>query len=246
MLHATCISPVVTPAVDAENLLFYNVGAAAFQFLGSGALRYERVVAGPPPPPSQVSFTPSHYVRYSITSGDSAWLHTVQGRQMAGCAVAECPRLKHVSSVWRVMKPGMIAAPGALWAPRDPIAVRLGISAAPPVQLSLPALVRPLMDGFVSALHFYEGEQLDEVASRLGAQLSEPMAVVRALLKQATAAVLGPRAVPHLRGPSLQWSPADDRIIAGEVVREPWQGADGGFTVRGTVLEAFPGEDGAS
>jgi hypothetical protein len=114
------------------------------------------------------------------------------------------------------------------------------------VQLSLPALVKPLTDGFVSALHFYEGKQLDEVATRLGTQLGEPMAVVRALLEQATAAVLGPRAVPYLRGASLQWSPADDRIMAGEVVREAWQGAEGGFTVRGTVFEAFPGRETAS
>jgi hypothetical protein len=246
VLHASCVSPVVTPAVDAENLIFYNVGAAAFQFLGSGALRFERVVAGPPLPPSPVAFMPSHYGHYSITSGDPVWLHTVQGRQMAGCGGVDCPRLEHVPTVWRVMKPAMIALPGALWAPRDPIAVRLGISAAASVKLSLPALVKPLMDGFVSALHSYEGEQLDEVAARLGAQLVEPTAVVRALLEQATAAVLGPRAVPHFRGPSLQWCPADDRIIAGEVVREPWQGADGGCTVRGTVFEAFPGGDGAS
>lgn len=165
---------------------------------------------------------------------------------MAGCAVVECPRLKHVPSVWRAIKPRMIAPQGALWAPRDPIAVRLGISAPPSVQLSLPALVKPLMDGFASALHSYEGGQLEEVAARVAAQLGEPMAVVRALLKQATAAVLGPRAVPHLRGRSLQWSPADDRVIAGEVVREPWQGGDRGFTIRGTVFQAFPGGNGAS
>jgi hypothetical protein len=246
VLHATYTSPVVTPAVDAENLLFYNVGGAAFQFLGSAALRYERVVAAPPLPPSQVSFTPMHYVHYSITSGDTVWLHTLQGRQMARCDVVDCPRLKNVPSVWRVMKPGMVAHPGAPRAPRDPISVRLGVSAAPSVQLSLPALVKPLIDGFVSALHSYEGEQLDEVAARLGAQLGEPAWIVRALLEQATAAVLGPRAVPHLRGPSLQWSPADDLIIAGEVVREPWQGANGSFTVRGTVFEAFPGKGDAS
>src|ERR1051326_7847992 len=89
VLHATYISSVVSPAVDAENLLFYNVGATAFQFLGSRALRYERVVGGPPPAPCRVSFTPSHYVHYSITSDDPAWLHTRQGRQMAGCAVAD-------------------------------------------------------------------------------------------------------------------------------------------------------------
>jgi hypothetical protein len=106
--------------------------------------------------------------------------------------------------------------------------------------------VKPLLDGFMSALHYYQGKQLDEVAMRLGSQLGEPMGVVRALLEQATAAVLGPRAVPHLRGSSLQWSPADDRIMAGEVVREDWQGAEGGFTVRGTVFEAFPGGDCAS
>ena len=238
VLHATYISSVVTPAVDAENLLFYNVGATAFQFLGSRALRYERVVGGPPPAPCRVSFTPSHYVHYSITSDDPAWLHTRQGRQMAGCAVADCPRLNHVPSVWRAMKPCLVATPGAAWAPRGAIAVRLGISAAPSVQLSLPALVKALTDGFVSALHSYQGMQLDEVATRLGTQLGEPAAVVRALLEQASAAVLGPRAVPHLRASSLQWSPADDRIMAGEVIREAWHGSERGFTVRGAVFEA--------
>ena len=81
-----------------------------------------------------------------------------------------------------------------------------------------------MLDGFVSALHYYEGEQLDAVVERVADRLNWPGAEVRALLVDQTNAVLGAYPVPHLRDRNVQWSPADDFLIGGEIVRRSCSG----------------------
>ena len=94
--------------------------------------------------------------------------------------------------------------------------------------------MKPLIDAFISALHFYQGGQLEAITSRLAERLGTWPDFVRKLLLDAETAVLGPRAVPHLRGEGLQWSPADDLLVAGELLLETVE-ADSLIEIRGRV-----------
>jgi hypothetical protein len=93
--------------------------------------------------------------------------------------------------------------------------------AAPPSAGPLPELVKPLTDAFMSALHCYKGNQLDEIVRRLSVRLPCAPDAARRLLLAEKPAPLGPRAVPHLVKDRLQWSPADDRLVAGTFARVP-------------------------
>jgi hypothetical protein len=86
--------------------------------------------------------------------------------------------------------------------------------------LNLTAVVKPLLDGFISALPHYEGTQHDTIATRLAVALSARCDDVQALLVDKSHAVLGAYPVSHLRGKGLQWSPADHQLVAAEITRE--------------------------
>lgn len=96
--------------------------------------------------------------------------------------------------------------------------MQLRIAAPASISLNLTSIIKPLLDGLISALHCYDGNKLDEVAARIATKLLEPAGEVRNLLK--SDGVLGARSVPHLRGDGLQWSPADNLLTAAEIIRE--------------------------
>jgi hypothetical protein len=112
-------------------------------------------------------------------------------------------------------------AAGESLSPGSPIKVQIAVFAPRNMQPNLADIVKPMVDGFISALHYYVGKQLDSVVNRLAERLKcYAPEQVRALLLEKTNALLGPCAVPHLRAEGLQWSPADHVLIGGEIIRE--------------------------
>jgi hypothetical protein len=122
--------------------------------------------------------------------------------------------------LWWAFKRAIEKTPGAILEPGDRFGVRLNLSAPAYWQQNLADVVKPLMDGFISVLHSYAGDHRDVVGERIAPLLREPVPQVRDLLLDDGNTPLGPRAVPYLRGKGLQWSPADDLLIVGEVCRE--------------------------
>jgi hypothetical protein len=224
-VRATYTSDKVTRNLDTENVLFYNVGAAPFRNVATRILRFDRIHASPPPSPRPLAFEPRHYVRYQGETRDNTFQY-VDGAKLAYClpvvlrGIGEIRDKTKLSRLWWLFKRAVVKAPGAAWSLDDPFAVQLHISAPAKCRLNLADIVKPLMDGFISALHHYEGGQLDDVADRIATLLKNPVQDVRSLLLDDRNALLGPRAVPHLYGDGLQWSPADHLLIAGEVLRD--------------------------
>lgn len=204
---------------DLENILFYNVGCSAFARLGTQSLRFERQAGALPEPPMPLPFAARHFVRYGVDGqGDPG----PEPRLIATSEILSCRRtdMSNPALLWRMFKSNLHRIDDTDLQGGAPFEVRLLLSGPMGRPLNLAAVVKPLMDGFISALHYYEGSQLDEIGSRLADELSMPSNDVRALLVEQTPAVLGAYPVPHLRGQRLQWSPADHQLVAARITRE--------------------------
>jgi hypothetical protein len=77
----------------------------------------------------------------------------------------------------------------------------------------LVSLIKPLIDGIISALHVHDGSKLDLVAKRLSERLDATPAVPAERLTNRAAAVLGERTLLRPFQNSVQWNPADDRLV---------------------------------
>jgi hypothetical protein len=97
------------------------------------------------------------------------------------------------------------------------LSVRVGIpeSARPnPV-----AIVKTVFDGIISALHFHNRQlTLQEVSERIATRLGLGPDEVASLLSDPSTAVLGGRNLVWRRADGVQWGPADERCVAGELL----------------------------
>jgi hypothetical protein len=218
---ATYASSKVTRKFDTENLLFYNVGASPFRHLAQKSLEFERSYSVPLPPVS-LSFEAAHYVKYETRLGelDVSGMVALPILKSGAVQLAGPRELRKLAVLWWSFKPNIERTATEPWYSEDPFAVHLHVSAPASVVLNLADVVKPLIDGFISALHRYEGPQLDAVAVRISSLLDVSVDDVRNQLLSVENAVLGTKAVPHLYRKGLQWSPADHLLMAGKVYRE--------------------------
>jgi hypothetical protein len=242
LLHATHTSQHARRGPDVENLLFYNVRAAAFRHLAKDALRFERRNAPPPAAPEPLDFEARHHVRYEVRTTRELPFHYTTADACVASARTVCTEAKQVkdlAGLWRSFKSAMVGNAGATGLERNSFSIQLTISAPLRYRFNLTSIVKPLTDAFISALHCYRGEQLDEVVRRVSLCLTCAPDTIRELLLDTRSALLGPRAVPHLRDKGVQWSPADDGLIACEILRET-SPADSAIEVRGCLFSAPP------
>jgi hypothetical protein len=239
-LRATHTSQRESRAPDVENLLFYNVGVSAFRHLAQNALRFERKNAPPAEPSTGLGFQARHHVRYEVDGTGQSHSTYMASSACVASSSALCTAAKQVKDVhclWRAFKTAMICETAPPRLDSNSFSLHLTLSAPARHRLNLADIVKPLTDAFISALHCYQGERLDEVVSRISLRLACSPDTVRELLLDARSALLGPREVPYLRDKGVQWSPADDGLIACEILRETPPG-DGSIEVRGRVFSA--------
>jgi len=222
VLHATYMSRITDPC-DAENILFYNVGASYFIRSCAGGLRFERVFSRLPSAPDSLTEEPLHYQRYEVAKRGSGFAHwrsdgTLAQWQLDYEAVRSS---SSPTSIWYRTKRGLgeIAASTPSVPSKYGLSITLDYPAGSVVNAS--ALVKPLFDGILSAFHSHDGMMVEEISRRLARQLEvEPADVARCLLSESNA-VLGRRQLVFLRGKSVQWNPDDDRCVAGELFLNP-------------------------
>lgn len=216
VLHATYGFRKLKRGLDVDNVLFYNVNTARFKNISMDVLRFERRHDWIPKPPVCLAFEPLHYVQYQIEKSKTQFSYT-EGHAVARCRPVVCQKIK-TANLWRSFKSEMVSDADATLPYGSQFSVQLTIREFHCHNLA--NIVKPMLDGFISALHYNHVLQ-DEVVERVAKQLGASRTDMRKLLIDSRNALLGPRPVPHLRPPNgLQWSPADDQLFAGEIIRE--------------------------
>jgi hypothetical protein len=228
------------PRGDIENLLLYNVGTTCFGRLCPRRLVFERRLAPPPSPPTPLAGCPAHYYRYSVDAedGNTDWR---PGAPLAMWDRVICPVVRSEGSadaVWWAMKHAAILGEPA-GGPPGTFGLRLDITHPGGRPVNLAGVAKPLFDGVSSALHAYDGADLDDVSARLAARMDREPQAVRSALAVGRGTVLGPRMVLHTWGRTVQWNPADDLCMVGEIVAQPVHGATE-WTISGSVSALLP------
>jgi len=104
------------------------------------------------------------------------------------------------------------------WTPDAPFELRLRSQVPHDATASAVHLLKPFVDGVISAFHDYVGPDLDRMSVRLAEALGAEQPRIRSLLAGSGLAVLGPRRVIAGWGEATQWNPADDLCASGSLV----------------------------
>jgi hypothetical protein len=235
--------------VDAENVLFYNVGVGAFAESAVNGLRFERVFSDASAIGGDSRFP--HAAAYEPSSPGAAFRHSTRGETLA--------------ILKQVVIPASTGAPSAteIWASireaaRDPDLVALGqpgvcgghfglaLSLSVPVARSSlraalhgAALVKPIVDGVASAFTAHDGGDLEGVSERIGERLGKKPADVAKELMWSPSVLLSTQRLVVCRSRGVQWLPPDDRCVACEllIVRDA-EGPD--WRLSGALFVALP------
>lgn len=226
-LHAVYSSPDRRFA-DLENVLFYNVGGVGFSPLGTGTLTFERSFETAAKAGKVEG--PGHLYRYDTT--DRGWDHWTPGRLLARWEDVALPAHLTASTVWAAIRtsPTVSLHPPAA-AGELALSVDVGI---PAPSLSIETM-KKIIDGVVAAFHAHEGNADQDLVERLAVSLKSTGEAAGRLLAMDNWDLLGRRKLIHCWGTSLQWNPADDRLVA---VRYSFRNARP--TISGTLCEALP------
>ncbi len=182
---------------DLENVLLYNVGASAYSHLVDSGVICRRLQ----------STDSLHHVRYSQT--DQVDWPDFHGMVLATSTVVDAPLRSSPLSWWRAFREAIQPASGQHLG-QVAVSVKLGRALQ---DYALTALVKPLMDGLVSALHAHDGSNADHLSALL------PDEQAWELITDPSAAVLGRRRLVRPHGRGLAWNPADERCAAFRILR---------------------------
>ena len=238
VLHATYTSGVLA-ACDTENVLFYNVGSA-FSRSGSNGLRFERVFAEPPVLTESHAWRPVHHHRYDFARSDDDFRYYRRGTLLADWDV----QLESVSSssdvawLWHLMRSVPIHVHAIQSGDVSPFALSLTLHAPEEAWVNPPNLLKPWFDAVVSAFQAHNGDDLSIVSERLSKKLDVAQSDISACLMSREMAVLGVTRLLYPRAESVQWSPADHRCVAGELLLK--RSGDSQTTLSGELFEALP------
>jgi hypothetical protein len=238
VLHATFVGDK-PPAADVENLLIYDIDDTGRTFARAAAvgLRFELGHRDP------ISPTRNEYrygYRYELVPLSAGFRYWRERRELASWGWVDLDAFsgpKKLEQVWLALaRAGAgVASPGR--APGTPFAICATIRPPRSATPILPRLLKGIFDGVVSAFQAHtDTSDIAELAARVSRHVTAPPAEIEALLLCQRQAVLG--AVPrllHRRGNGVQWAPADDLCIAGELLAEP--PTDAAWSIKGKIVE---------
>ena len=187
--------------VDAENVLFYNVGTGRFAEAAEEGLRFERVHSAPS--------RHQHHHRYEFVPRLSPSEHWQRGQTLVTFS-ANIPAMHELSKpdqIWLAVRQR------AATTPQHEGFYGLQVTLTTPRPVRLPTLLKPLLDGIISGLHAHNGADLELLSGRLALRLGLPSGEVAQLLSEPHQAVLGVRPLLRKFGDSLHWNPADDECV---------------------------------
>lgn len=251
-LHAVYSAADDGEFVDTENVLLYNVGSGALRPLMSRSVTFERGYEMPMPPPGSglTEGATVHYQRYREVR-DNAFEFWRPGRQVAAFAGVPVDSVDaKPAPVWRAIR--NFAAPPAETATaptRFVLTLHVTDTRETKPANSLVYIVKPTLDGIISAYHSHEGSDGAVEAQRLEeAGLGSRETLREQLVDRRWAALGGRRLVSPFGRTGVQWNPADDFCVAARITLSTGGSVADGHPARwrlsGELAEAIPVREG--
>jgi hypothetical protein len=231
--------------MDAENLVLYNIDAAAsgcFRPSVRNGVRFE-LAAGPRRlPPSGQRFACSYRYRLiSPASELSYWRPTRRLASFTDAGLGIFPASRRLEQAWLAIHraEAEVASPGLAAGTPFAVFLTLGHPRDKTVAAS-PELVKALIDGTVASFQASgDPVSLGEIAARVAAATGEPTSLITQILAGGRRAVLAAAGnLVHLRGAGVQWNPADHLCVAGQVLISETTGDT--WTLSGDIYAVEP------
>jgi hypothetical protein len=181
---------------------------------------FERTFTTPHPPPRATAWPALHHQTYSRDIERDWFRHWRLERLYANWVALPFPELSSktltASRVWARTVASVVGPSGP--APRHfGLRLRLTGTGGSPLM----DLLKPLLDGVISAFHQYEGPLPSALVERIAASTGcEPEATFERLLS-AHQGVLGSRTVARLTQHGVKWDPRDEDCVACVVTADP-------------------------
>lgn len=105
--------------------------------------------------------------------------------------------------------------------------ISIGINAPVGTNINLAGIIKPLVDGIISAFHYHLGPDITEVAGRVARKLNTEENVAFHMLHNQEKAILGARNLIHPFKQGFQWNPADDAFMQVDVAINPNRESNG-------------------
>lgn len=241
-LHAIYGAAESGRLVDAENILFYNVGTACLRYLMAAGVSFERTFERPPPPvDSGLPSAGLHHHRNEF-GGSPVLQYWSRGDQLASFVDVPVSSLAKPGPVWAAVR-GHAEPPLRESGHVGPFIVDVSIGDAHREQQpSVADLVKPVLDGVISAYHSHEGDGV-HVAERLAnLGLGDASHLQRALGNAAWNVLQSRVLVWPFGAAGVQWNPADDLCVAAHVwpVSVPLDRAGPRWRLAGAIHAALP------
>lgn len=203
--------------VDAENVLFYNVGTGAFARAARFGVRFERsfnTCSECPDCPDAI-----HHHRYDVCTPAAPFIGWKAESTLVSWEGVESPPIDEFTKphgIWLAMKRASLLV-SVRSAPLT-YGLRVRVSRGARGSRNAAAIVKPLIDGVVAALHTHDGSDLGVVASRVAREIDEDDTKIAELLMSEDQLVLGRRRLLWPRAAGVQWNPGDDACVAAEIL----------------------------
>jgi len=238
VLHATYLGRK-HPAADVENVVLFNIDDAGRSFAGAArfGLRFELAARCPTSPIGKQY--PCGY-RYELVPRSAGFRHWHDGRELASWDWIDLRAFsgeKKLEQVWLALARSDLhcASPGR--APGAPFAVLVTIRPPRGITPVLGGLVKGIFDGVVAAFQAHaDRSNVAVLAQRVSHHVTASPREIEALLLNQEKAVLGvvPRLL-HVRDKGVQWAPADNLCVAGELLTEEPDAST--WAIKGRIVE---------
>jgi hypothetical protein len=210
VLSATYRS-AVREGADVENLLIYNVFNAKLSRAARDGLIFEHSDEVPPDCPTPLFSQALCQYEYRLVN-DEPMSPEGQGGQVLASVWFELPARvpESPATVWYAAKMAGIVVTRGPYVNR-PWGILISMRAPPSSKITCSNIVKPLIDGIASALHFHDGSDIDCLGERLGVSLGlRDGTLMKALLQDDTNTLFGETDLLCRHGENVQWNPRDE------------------------------------
>lgn len=212
ILFAEYASPDESPC-DVENVLLYNVGSGPFRHLTRSGIFLKRNFQAKPLHETSPRLFP-HYHRYQMYSLDL--IHEEMAKTQNLLASWNNIMITFMTSnakphqYWYALKTHDVV----IYRLRVPLyyGIHLQIDAPNKQYFNLASIIKPMLDGFISAFHSYhkfDSEIINKLTMLAGSQRD----TIVSLVQNQNTAILGKREFVRRYREGVQWNPNDERCV---------------------------------
>ena len=197
---------------DAENVLFYNVGAATFESVARTGVRFDRIHIAPPVSPSGRHFKHFHHYRLAEAFSPTAEAPDVSLTFLLNSLTSS-------TKPHEIWWPASDSGPGPVHTFPGSFEMRV-VLRFPSSFRNLTSLIKPLLDGVICAFH--SQPEPDHIAvKRLADRTGLNSQMILERLRSPRTHILGPRRLLDTYRDFVKWNPADELCEACTVLYEP-------------------------